>query len=141
MEASMFAPTYATGVPIMAGDWVRVLSSGVWHHGIVRRLIALWGGGLAVEIANNVKFVGVTVSDWHVFASGQEILLHRRAPSTEVPGILRRVEESMGKTYSLATQNCEHFASYAFTGKAESKQIQGVGIVVLGFVALWLLAG
>jgi len=136
----MYTPIYSTGEPIMVGDWVRVLSSGVWHHGIVRRITAFWGGGVAVEIANNVKFVGVTISDWRVFAGEQEIILHRRAPAAQVPEILRRVDESMGKTYSLATQNCEHFASYAFTGKAESKQIEGAGILVLGLVALFLFA-
>jgi hypothetical protein len=95
----------------------------------VRQLVALWDGGIAVEIANNIKFAGVSLTDWHVFADGREIFLHRRAPTPQVPGILQRVEESMGKTYSLATQNCEHFASYAFSGKAESKAIQGAGVV------------
>ena len=130
---------YATGVPIMAGDWVRVMSSrGVWHHGIVRRLIALWDGGIAVEIANNVKLSGVALSDWYAFADGREIILHRRAPAAQVPEILRRVDASMGKTYNLLAQNCEHFASYAFTGIAQSKAVQGAGVVV-AIVVLCLL--
>ena|ERR1700691_1540982 len=133
--------TYLTGVPILAGDWVRVLSParGVWHHGIVRRLVPQWDGGIAVEIANNVKLGGVSLSDWHVFADGQEIILHRRAPADQVPQILRRVDGSMGKTYNLLTQNCEHFASYAFTGVAESKMVTGVGVLVAAVVILGLL--
>jgi hypothetical protein len=54
-----------------------------------------------------------------------------------MPEILQRVEESIGKAYSLATQNCEHFASYAFTGKAESKQIQGGVFVAAALVLLF----
>jgi hypothetical protein len=133
-------PTYQTGVPILAGDWVRVISRrGVWHHGIVRRLVLQWDGGIAVQIANNVKVTGISLSDWHIFADGHEILLHRRAQAAQVPEILRRVDESMGKAYSLLTQNCEHFASYAFTGKSESKAIQGAG--VLAAAAFLLIIG
>jgi hypothetical protein len=135
------APTYQTGVQILLGDWVRVLSpTGVWHHGIVRRLLPRWDGGVEVQIANNVKLAGVSVSDWHVFADGREIILHRRALASEVPAILRRVDESMGKTYDLLTQNCEHFASYAFTGKAESKAVQGAGVVAAVLVLVGLLS-
>jgi|HubBroStandDraft_2_1064218.scaffolds.fasta_scaffold392702_2 hypothetical protein len=132
---------YQTGVPILAGDWVRVLSPtrGVWHHGIVRRLVPLWDGGIAVEIANNVKLGGVSISDWHVFADGQEIILHRRAPADQVPQILRRSDASLGERYSLLTQNCEHFASYAFTGVAESKMVNGVGVLVTAVVLLSLI--
>jgi hypothetical protein len=92
-----------------------------------------------VEIANNVKLAGISISDWHVFADGREIFLHRRAESVQVPAILRRVDESMGKTYSLLTQNCEHFASYAFTGVAESKTVTGVGVLVAAVVIIGLL--
>jgi Lecithin retinol acyltransferase len=130
--------TYQTGVPILVGDWVRVLSPtrGVWHHGIVRRLVPQWDGGVAVLIANNVKRGGVSLSDWHVFRDGHEIILHRRAPADQVPQILRRVDASMGKTYNLLSQNCEHLASYAFTGKAESKAMQGAGVLTAVLVLL-----
>ena len=42
----MRMPTYWTGQQIQPGDWVRVYSSrfGVWHHGIVRRLVLVPGG-------------------------------------------------------------------------------------------------
>jgi lecithin:retinol acyltransferase len=135
------APMYQTCVPILPGDWVRVLSSrGVWHHGIVRRLIPRWDGGVEVQIANNVKLAGVSLSQWYVFADGREIILHRRAPASEVPAILHRVDESMGKGYHLLTQNCEHFASHAFTGKAESRAVQGVGVVAAVLVIIGLLS-
>jgi hypothetical protein len=131
--------TYQTGVPILVGDWVRVLSpAGVWHHGIVRRLVPRWDGGIAVEIANNVKLGGISLSDWHVFADGREIILHRRAPAGQVRQILRRADESMGKTYDLLTQNCEHFASYAFTGKPESPAIKGAGFITAALVLIFI---
>ena len=57
--------TYANGIPIALGDWVRVFvpRKGIWHHGIVRRIY--WAGnGFAVEIANNM--IGRGVIDWIV---------------------------------------------------------------------------
>jgi hypothetical protein len=98
------APTYQTGVQILPGAWVRVLSPRrVWHHGIVRRLIPRWDGGVEAQIANNVKLAGISISDWYVFAEGREITLHRRAPAPEVPAILHRVDESMGKQSPIIT--------------------------------------
>jgi hypothetical protein len=136
----MFMPTYSTGDPIMEGDWVRVMSRvGVWHHGIVRRLVRV-SGGIRVEIANNVKLSGITATDWHSFSEGREVVLHRRASSPQVQEILARVEKSMGKTYHLLVQNCEHFASYAFTGKAESKYVQVLGLVAGVFFLIRLFA-
>lgn len=113
----MAMPTYSTGVPIMAGDWVRVLSrrTGVWHSGIVRRIYPVWCVGYAVEVLNNVKLGGVAVSDWPEFAGGETVLLHRRASApAHVREILARAESGIGKSYNLLSQNCEHFASFAF---------------------------
>lgn len=133
-------PTYSTGVTILMGDWVRVMSPrGVWHHGIVRRLIPLLTGGVAVQIAHNMKLTGVIVSDWYEFSDNREVFLHRRGLAAQVPDILSRVDASMGKTYNLIAQNCEHFASYAFTGNARSEAVQGAGVLA-AVVVLCLLA-
>jgi hypothetical protein len=133
-------PTYADGEPINLADWVKVFVPrlGVWHHGIVRRIYPVWNG-FAVEIAHNMKQTGVTVSDWYVFADGNMVVLHRHAESKEhVREILERVEANLGKLYHLFAQNCEHFACFAFTGKAESKSIQIVGWVAAGVFAVAL---
>jgi hypothetical protein len=83
---------------------------------------------VAVEVVHNMKASGVTVSDWHDFADGNQICLQVRASSRlHVRDILERVEANTGKPYHLFAQNCEHFASFAFTGKAESKSIQVIG--------------
>jgi hypothetical protein len=133
----MQMPTYQTGHAIQPGDWVRVFSSqyGVWHHGIVRRL-ALVPDGVAVEIIHNTKGGGVAVVDWHEFADGNPILLHRRPESAmHAADIVARAEANIGKPYFLFAQNCEHFASFAFTGRAESETVNALGWVA-GIVAV-----
>jgi hypothetical protein len=135
-------PTYTNGLPITLGDWVRVFvpRKGVWHYGIVRSIY--WAGnGFAVEIANNMIGRGVIASDWYEFADGQTVELHRRAASPiHVQGILARIESNLGKPYNLFAQNCEHFASFAFNGKAESKSVAAIGVVALAAIIVVLLA-
>jgi hypothetical protein len=137
-------PVYSTGEQIAVGDWVKVFvpKLGVWHHGSVR-LIYPAAGGLAVNVAHNRKESGVTVSDWYDFADGNVVLLERHAYSAaHAREIVARVDASVGKPYHLFAQNCEHFASFAFTGKAESKSVQFVGgAAVLGILAVWLFGG
>ena len=136
-------PTYDTGEPIMVGDWVKVYVPKlvVWHHGIVRRIYRVYDG-FAVEIAHNMKATGVTLSDWHIFRDGGSILLDRRpASEAHTCEIIARVDANTGKPYALFAQNCEHFASFAFNGKAESKSVQVVGAVALGILAIWLFGG
>jgi hypothetical protein len=134
----MQMPRYLTGVQIQPGDWVRVFSSrfGVWHHGIVRRLVFV-PGGVTVEIIHTTKGDGVAVVDWHEFADGNSILLHRRPESAmHTAYIVARAEANIGKPYFLFAQNCEHFASFAFTGKAESETVNALGWVAVGIVAV-----
>jgi Lecithin retinol acyltransferase len=124
-------PTHSTGEFICAGDWVRVYVQrlGVWHHGIVRRIFSA-GNGFAVEIAHNTKASGTAVSDWYEFADGGVVHLHcHPACEAHAREILVRVESNLGKPYYLFAQNCEHFASFAFTGQAESKSVQALGWV------------
>jgi Lecithin retinol acyltransferase len=134
-------PTYSNGVPMKIGDWVKVWSpSGVWHHGIVFRMtFASWGMGY-VEIINNVKAGGITVSDWNQFSGGRLVFLVKQASSpAHVEQILARAESSLGKPYNLFGQNCEHFASFAFNGKPQSDSIRLLGAVAAGVVIVKLL--
>jgi hypothetical protein len=126
----------------MLGDWVRVWSlSGVWHHGIVFRMTFATWGMESVEIAHNVKAGGITVSDWNQFSDGRPVVLCQRASSpAHVQQILTRVESRLGKgRYHLFAQNCEHFASFAFNGKAESKSMQILGLMAVGAVLVGVL--
>jgi hypothetical protein len=135
-EQAMQMPTYQTGQPIQPGDWVRVYSSrfGVWHHGIVRRLVFVQGG-VAVEIIHNTKCDSVAVVDWYEFADGNPILLHRHPESAmHAAVVVARAEANIGKPYFLFAQNCEHFASFAFTGQAESETVKTVGLMVAGIL-------
>jgi hypothetical protein len=139
-RTNFMKPTYATGVPISLADWVRVFVPrlGVWHHGIVRRIY--WNGnGFAVEIANNKKGIGVIASDWHEFAEGQIVLLQRQADPAMINAILSRVDRSLGKPYHLFAQNCEHFASFAFSGKSESQTVKVAALVAAVVVIIGLL--
>ena len=47
-----------------------------------------------------------------------------------------RAEANIGKPYALFAQNCEHFASFAFTGKAESTTVATLGWMVAGALAV-----
>lgn len=134
-------PTYLTGEHIQLGDWVRVFSSrfGVWHHGIVRCLL-LVPGGVSVEIINSTKGGGVAIVDWHQFADGNPIFLHSRPESTaHAAYVVARAEANVGKPYALFAQNCEHFVSFAFTGRAESETVNLVGRLAVGVMAVALL--
>jgi len=137
------APAYDTGEPIAVGDWVKVFVPrlSVWHHGIVQQIFPA-DSGFPVQIAHNMKATGVTVSGWDAFADGGSILLERHATSdAHAREIIGRVNENIGKPYNLFGQNCEHFASFAFNGKAESKSVQAVGAVAIGILAIWLFGG
>jgi hypothetical protein len=134
-------PTYSTGQPVQPGDWIRVYSAqyGVWHHGILRRLVFL-SGGIAVEVIHNTKGGGVAIADWYDFAGGNTILLHRRPESpTHAAQVVARAEANIRKPYFLFAQNCEHFASFAFNGVAESESLQTVGLVAAGVFAVAIL--
>jgi hypothetical protein len=136
----MHWPTYADGTPILAGDWVRVYVPrlGVWHHGIIQLLY--WAqNGIAVQIVHNDKTRGVSFIDWHAFSGGNAILLHKRPCQAHARAVVARATANVGKPYHLFAQNCEHFASFAFTGQAKSESMQVLGtiaaVMVIGFFA------
>ena len=120
------------------GDWVKVYLPrlGVWHHGIVESVQYFGWNAFQAIVAHNMKGVGITKSYWNDFAEGQAVLLHRRADSqAHIQEILTRINRNIGKPYYLFAQNCEHFASLVFTGKAESPTVKGWGVLA-GCVAL-----
>ncbi len=125
-------PVPATFVPAV-GDWVKVFLPRlkVDHEGIVVNVARMYGGFQAA-VAHNAKGKGVIQSSWLEFSEGQSVVLHRRATSQmHVHQILQRVYANLGKPYLLLGQNCQHFASFAFTGKAESPATRTVGGLAL----------
>jgi Lecithin retinol acyltransferase len=131
------APAPATFVPAV-GDWVKVFLPrlGVEHEGIVVNVARMYGGFQAA-VAHNMKGRGVVQTYWHEFSEYQTVHLHRRAESPlHVQQILQRVYANLGKPYLLLGQNCQHFASFAFTGKAESPATRTVGgLAVVAIIA------
>ena len=112
----------------------------MWHHGIVRSLV-LVPGGIAVEVIHNTKGGGVAVADWYDFAGGNLILLHRSAESSaHAATVVARAEANIGQPYFVFAQNCEHFASFAFTGTAESESVKAVRLIAAGLVTVAVLA-
>jgi len=57
--------------------------------------------------------------------------------------ILASADANLGKSYSLISQNCEHFCSYCYTWQPKSESVNGflkfAGVV--GVVALVAFAG
>jgi hypothetical protein len=131
------APAPATFVPAV-GDWVKVFLPrlGVEHEGIVVQVARMYGGFQAA-VAHNMKGKGVVQTYWREFSEYQAVHLHRRAESPlHVQQILQRVYANLGKPYLLLGQNCQHFASFAFTGKAESPATKTVGgLAVVAIIA------
>jgi hypothetical protein len=130
-------PALAPFVPAI-GDWVKVFLPrlAVEHEGIVIQVERMYGGFQAA-VAHNMKGKGVVQSYWLDFSEGQAVRLHRRAESPmHVHQILQRVYRNLGAGYSLVNQNCQHFASFAFTGKAESPGTKAVGgLAVVAIIA------
>ena len=132
-----------TFVP-MAGDWVRTPIPGlpVGHDGIIREVFSFESGYFTGTIAHSMKGVGAVETDASAF--GQRIFLVRRAVSPlHVHAIMQRVEQSLGQPYYLIERNCQHFASFAFTGKAESESVNAVAglATVAAVVALFANRG
>jgi Lecithin retinol acyltransferase len=120
-----------------AGDWVKVFLPrlGIWHEGIVVDVARFYGGQFQATITHSMKGKGVIQSSWLHFSENQPVHHHRRATSHQhVQEILQRAYSSLNAPYFLLTQNCQHFASFAFTGKAESPAVRvagGAGLVAV----------
>jgi len=130
-----FDPTLG-GLRWFPGTWIRVLrSSGVWHHGIISG-----GSGGYVWVIHNSKGLGVACTTVEAFACSASVEIVKTPGSMDAGlAIIRRAMSRIGTSYDLFSANCEHFASWAFNGKAESSQLQqGVflGLATLGLVAL-----
>jgi len=130
--------TYANGEPILEGDWIRVWvpKLAVWHHGIVRTVVFISPGIVGIYVVHNRKVTGITTTDVAEFAEGQPVFLYRRPAPNQVLAILARADASIGKHYNLFGQNCEHFASFAFNGRAESTSMRALGALALAGIVV-----
>ncbi len=125
------------------GDWLQrfMPGSAFAHDGIVTELFSVGNGYFTGKVAHSMPSEGAVETDASTFSERGITLLKGRAESpAHVEAILRRVEQSLRHPYYLIEANCQHFASYAFTGKAESESVQAVGALAIGLGALALFA-
>jgi Lecithin retinol acyltransferase len=140
-ESSMTMPTYLNGELILPGQWVKVwvkAMGGIWHHGIVRRIVRD-GDGFDIDIVHNVKNGGVIVSSLEGFSEGGSVFLEGRPSSQEHTRlILATAVANLRKPYSTFSQNCEHFCWFCYTWEPKSETVQafvGLAAVVLTIAA------
>lgn len=122
-----------------AGTWIKVWSPElhVWHHGIVvfsQQLGETW-------VIHSTKDGGVQCTTFNAFV-GTETAYTVRTPihPYEASAVVKRAWSQVGHLYSLFFANCEHFASWAFTGEAICTQLQdySVGLTLAGLTLLAL---
>jgi hypothetical protein len=131
----MAMPTYADGRLILPGDWVKVLTpswGGIWHQGIVRRVIPSLYGTFYIEIIHNVKNGGVVVSPLEDFSNGGTVFFVRRPSSAQhVSLVLATADANRGKPYSAFSQNCEHFCWFCYTWEPKSETVQAFAVAAI----------
>jgi hypothetical protein len=133
------------------GDHIFVHCTGYSHHGIdcgdgrvihfdftpKQKLRAMFGRRESSKIC-------VTTMD--EFSSGRDVFVRRYEIEIDRDEIVRRAECRLGESgYHLFGNNCEHFAQWCVTGKAESTQVRSAGNalrpLVKGAAASILLRG
>lgn len=115
---------------LQAGDTLRVPGTlGLYHYG------TYVGNGFVAELN---KMTGGKLVPLPEFADGQLVEIVSRAPSWgEQQKRVDRALSLRGAQYDLLTSNCEHGASYAATGEAESPTVRGLVTVGLMLFGLW----
>jgi hypothetical protein len=85
--------------------------------------------------------IGIRKLTLDEFAEGHAIRREQEIPAS--PVILRRLQHLSQKPlrYGLLKFNCESFARYLLTGKAESKQIRYLAASSLGATLVYYLLG
>ncbi len=142
----MMVPTYPTGEFIQKSHWVKGMvrtAGGVWHHGIIRNVIHTADGSY-VEVIHNVKNGGVIVSSLEDFSDGPVFLVGRPSSPEHMTLILATADANLGKSYSLFSQNCEHFCTFCYTWQPKSESVDGFvkfAAVAASVVAVVAFAG
>ena len=119
------------------GQWIRTWNGYVWHHGIVS---GFWQNPATLKwdimVTHNVLHWGVVVTKLDSFCDNRPFEIVRSPQTVEHQRmILLTAQENVGKTYDLFNRNCEHFATFCYTHRAESKQLQNV-VSTLAFVGV-----
>lgn len=117
------------------GDMIQVNRGGYNHVGIYIGLS--WNGQ---DVIHNAKGGCVAFTTFAEFAKGVPVILRRAAPDNYFAqqDIVQRATSLLGQKYDLIKFNCEHFATYAQMGRAQSPQL--AGLALLGLAGLFLAA-
>jgi len=115
----------------MRGDHVYVRRRTYSHHGID------CGDGTVIHYVGPRRSIRrIERTPWAEFAGGDEV--HVRSYKVRLPAdeIVRNAESRLGtEGYSLVTNNCEHFATWASTGAPASSQVRRWAMAAPGAVA------
>jgi|HubBroStandDraft_6_1064221.scaffolds.fasta_scaffold260394_2 hypothetical protein len=107
------------------------------HRGLYRHFGVYVGRrfGDDRQVVHNDKCNGVVFSTLAEFSSGARVILHKNAEGNlwQRQIIADRAISLIGKKYDLINFNCEHAATFAQTGKAESRQVAGFLFVAFLF--------
>ncbi len=125
-------------LPIPAGALIKARSSGIWpdHMGIAGPIV------MGNQLVYHSTSAGVVLSSIEEFARGRVIeMVQAPFNLSHQAAILERARTQLGRPYSLLFGNCEHSATWAFSGDAKSPQLgRYVCGVVLGAVLSSYLA-
>lgn len=129
---------------LLPGDLIRVQrSKKYYHYGIVVNdgKVVHFTGPVDDSIMD-VKNIQIRETTLDLFSRGDKIqILKPYSSPFDREVVIERAKafvgknKLFGKVYNLVTNNCEHFASYIYFGKKESKQVKLVS-AVLASVAL-----
>lgn len=125
------------------GSMLKAKSQGLWpdHLGILGE--PLPDGRWSVVHSDER---GVVLTAFEDFARGRLVTVLQAPCSLEQQrSILERAFSQIGHPYDVLFANCEHFATWAFNGVADSPQLKkcvaGACVLVLGLARLWSLGG
>lgn len=108
---------------LQPGDVVeRMGFLGTRHKGI----FAGWDRGGRGLVVHNAKNEFVKWDFLQNFAAGLPVKISSRVARNpyEQRLIVKRAQSLLGRPYQLLSFNCDHFVTYAQTGKAQSSQLQ-----------------
>ncbi len=123
------------------GQRLRVYYHNYPHEGIVHHVTQV-SGRWAITIAHNsMSGMGVCTVPLQDFQQGCRIeIIGSPLNASHEVFIIRQIDLALttGITYDMLLQNCEHFASWCYTGIPESPSIRIVCLALAAFSAIVL---